>query len=161
MPVKKVMASVDLMPYSGRQWWLRPQAADRPPIYWHVASRGFALAMTAVPRKYRFGVATRFSSAAKLVMERTNWYRRHEERGLDRAEDITLHYLLNIMSNSGARYDLKLKIEGVDVLHNALNRGKGVLTVSPHSLLTFVICRFLYEIDHPPLVVAASSFVHV
>jgi hypothetical protein len=154
-------ASSDILPYSSGPWWLRPRAADRPSLYWHLASRAFAFGMWAVPRRYRFDVARRFTAALTPIVKRTSWYRAHDSLGIDRVEEIALHYVLTIMSQSGALFDLDMKIEGAEILQAALRNSHGTLIVAAHTLLSVSLIRYLHDMGYPPTTVSAAPFVHV
>ena len=154
-------ASSNLRPYSSRPWWLRPRAADRPALYWHLASRAFAFGMWTVPRRYRFKLARRFTAALKPFIKRTAWYRAHGSLGIDGVEEIALHHALSIMSNSGALFDLEMKIEGAEILRSALRKSHGTLIVAPHALLVLSLFRYLCDLGCPPTIVSAAPYVHV
>jgi len=94
-----------ITPYPPEQWWRRPTADDRPPLYWHIASRAFASAIRIVPAAYRFESARRVSSLFAPIIKRTSWYGRHESRGINTPAEVALYYALNIMSNGGALFD--------------------------------------------------------
>jgi hypothetical protein len=154
-------ASSDLLPHSSGPWWLRPRAADRPALYWHFASRAFAFGMWAVPRRYRFKIASRFTAALTPIVKRTSWYRAHDSLGIDGVEEIALHYALNIMSQSGALFDLDIKIEGAEILQGALGNSHGTMIVAPHTLLSVSLIRYLHDVGCLPTTVSAAPFVHI
>ena len=117
--------------------------------------------MWVVPRRYRFEVARRFTAALTPIVKRTSWYRAHESLGMDGVEEIALHYALNIMSQSGALFDLEIKIEGAEILHAALRNSHGTMIVAPHTLLSVSLIRYLHDVGCPPTTVSAAPFVHI
>jgi len=149
------------LPYSAKHWWRRPNAMDRPPLPWHLATRAFtALALT-VPQRHRFAITSRIALAFTPAFKSTPWYRRSQSFGLNDPEEIVLHYLLNLMSNGGALFDLDLKVEGGEVLEAALTRNKGTMIVLPHTLLAMSVCRYLHDRGLVPAIVSAAPFVHI
>jgi len=149
------------LPYSAKHWWRRPNAMDRPPLPWHLATRAFtALALT-VPQRHRFAITSRIALTFTPAFKSTPWYRRSESFGLNDPEEIVLHYLLNLMSNGGALFDLDLKVEGGEVLAAALTRNKGTMIVLPHTLLAMSVCRYLHDLGLVPAIVSAAPFVHI
>ncbi|MDQ1638986.1 MAG: Bacterial lipid biosynthesis acyltransferase [Pyrinomonadaceae bacterium] len=153
--------SSNVLPYAPGAWWLRPREADRPALYWHVASRAFAFAMWLVPRRYRFKMATRFTAALTPIVKRTPWYRKHDSLGIDGVEEIALYHALSIMTRGGVLFDLEIKIEGAEILRAALRNSHGTLMVAPHALLSVLLIRYLHDVSCPPTTVAATSFVHI
>jgi hypothetical protein len=153
--------STALLPYSAKHWWRRPKATDRPPLSWHVATRAFTAAALAVPRRHRFAIMRHVALALTPAFKSTPWFRRSESFGLNDPEEIVLHYLLNLMSNGGALFDLALKVEGGEVLEAALKKNKGTMIVLPHTLLAMTVCRYLHDLGRVPAIVAASPFVHI
>ncbi|MBD0372237.1 MAG: hypothetical protein ICV60_15450 [Pyrinomonadaceae bacterium] len=149
------------LPYSYSEWWHRPQAHDRPPLYWHVASRTFALLMWATPRPYRFGAARMMARALTPLVSRTAWYRHQRQLRMDGVSEIALHYALTIMSHSGALFDLNLKVEGAEKLDAALKKGQGVLVVGSHALLSLSLFRYLYDIGCVPAIISTAPFIHI
>jgi hypothetical protein len=154
-------ASSDIMPYAPGLWWLRPREADRPALYWHIASRAFALGMWAVPRRCRFEIARRITAALTPIVKRTSWYRAHESLGIDGVEEIALYHALNIMTRSGVLFDLEMRIEGAEILHGALRNSHGTMMVAPHALLSVLLIRYLHDVGRLPKTVAATPFVHI
>lgn len=142
-------------------WWLRPRAADRPPLYWHIASRAFAIGMWVVPRRYRFETARRLTAALTPIVKRTSWYRAHESLGIDGVEEIALYHALNIMTRSGVLFDLEMKMEGAEILHTALQNSRGTVMVAPHALLSVALVRYLHDVGRLPTTVSAAPFVHI
>jgi hypothetical protein len=150
-----------LLPYSSRSWWRVPNANDRPGPSWYVASRGFALGVRAIPKPFRFPVARKLSTNLGALLQRASWYRRQQSLGIDRPEDIALHYALNIMSNSGTLFDLPIAIEGEDVFLASLKRSRGTIILSPHTLLSMALFRLLYDRGLIPTIVSAAPVAHI
>jgi hypothetical protein len=142
-------------------WWLRPREADRPPLYWHIVSRAFAFGMWAVPQRYRFDMARRCVTVLRPIVKRTSWYRGHELLGIDGVEEIALHYALNIMTRSGLLFDLKMKVEGAEVLRTALQQSGGTIIVAPHALLSLSLFRYLHDLNCRSTIVSAAPLVHI
>lgn len=153
--------SSGILPYSHTPWWRRPQAHDRPPIYWHVASRAFALGLWATPRPYRFGAAKALARALAPLVSRTPWYREQRRLRIDGVSEIALHHVLSIMANSGALFDPEISVDGAGTLDAALKKGRGVLIVAPHALLSLLLFRYLYDINCVPTVISAAPFVPI
>lgn len=150
-----------ILPYSGARWWLRPRAHDRPPLYWHIASRAFALMILIMPRRYRFRAAVALARALTPLIRRTPWYDKQRKLRLDGVSEIALHHMLNIMSNSGAQFDMKLTVEGAEQMKAAIDEGKGVLLVAPHALLSICVFRYLHDIGCAPTIISLAPLVHI
>ena len=153
--------SPDLAPYAYAGWWRRPSAHDRPAFHWHLVSRALALALWAVPRRHRFSAAALLGRFSTPVVRRTPWYRAQRRNRIDGAGEISLYHALEVLTNSGALFDPALRVEGAEVLDDALRRGRGVLVVSPHARLSQLIFRILYDRGHVPTVVSAAPSAHV
>jgi hypothetical protein len=154
-------SSLDVAPYAYTKWWRRPQAHDRPPLYWYLLSRALALEMWAVPRRYRFSAVARLARVLTPLVRRTSWYRAQRQLRIDGDREIALYYVLEIMTNSGALFEPALHVEGAEVLSDALKREQGVLLVAPHALLSQLIVRYLYDIGNVPTVVSAAPLAHI
>lgn len=149
------------VPYAHARWWARPKEGDRPPLHWHVASRAFAAAMWAAPRRYRFRAAVAFARAFAPLARRTIWYREQSRLRIDGPREVALHHALSIMSHSGALFDLDLRVEGAEKLDAAIGRGRGVLIISPHALLSLSLFRYLYDTGRVPAIVSMAPFAHI
>src|SRR5215213_7572379 len=149
-------SSSDVAPYSYTKWWRRPQAHDRPPLYWHLLSRAIALKLWAVPRRYRFRAAALLARVLTPLVRRTSWYRAQRQLRIDGDREIALYYVLEIMTNSGALFEPVLHVEGAEVLSDALKGEQGVLLVAPHALLSQLIVRYLYDRGDVPTIVSAA-----
>jgi len=88
-------------------------------------------------------------------------YRVYGSLGIDGADEIALHYALNIMSSSGLLFDLEMKIEGAEILREALLKSNGTLIVAPHALLVLSLFRYLHDRGCFPTIVSAAPFVHI
>jgi lauroyl/myristoyl acyltransferase len=117
--------------------------------------------MWAVPRRYRFEIARRFTAALTPIVKRTSWYRAHESLGIDGIEEIALYHALNIMTRSGALFDLEMKMEGAEILHAALRNPHGTMIVAPHALLSVSLVRYLHDVGRLPTTVSAAPFVRI
>jgi hypothetical protein len=154
-------SSLDVAPYSYTKWWRRPQAHDRPPLYWYLLSRALALELWTVPRRYRFNAAARLARVLTPLVRRTSWYRAQRQLRIDGDSEIALYYVLEIMTNSGALFEPVLHVEGAEVLSDALKREQGVLLVAPHALLSQLLFRYLYDIDNVPAIISAAPSAHI
>lgn len=154
-------ASSGTLPYSPTLWWRRPQSQNRPSFYWHVASRSFALALRAVPRRYRFSAVKTTAHLLTPLVERTFWYRAQRELRIDRAKEIALHYALTIMTHSGVPFDPEINVDGAERFEAAWRKGRGVLVVAPHALLSLLLFRYLYDIGCTPTIISAAPYTHV
>jgi hypothetical protein len=154
-------SSPEAVPYSYVQWWLRPKAHDRPPIYWYLTSRIFALAIRVLPRRSRFGASTVLARMLTPLIHRTSWYRVQRKLRLDGVNDIALYYILSIMTHSGALFDPAFHLEGAENLNAALKRGQGILLVAPHALLSVSAIRYLYDVGCVPTVISTAPSVGV
>jgi hypothetical protein len=154
-------SSIGVAPYSYTKWWLRPRTHDRLPLYWHLISRAFALAMWAIPRRYRFSAALRLARVSNPIVRRLPWYRARRELRIDGVSEIALYHALEIMSNSGALFDPVLDVEGAEIFYNALSSDQGVLVTAPHALLNLLVPRNLYDAGYIPTVISSSSSIHL
>lgn len=121
------------------------------------AGRLVGLAMRVVPRRHRFGVAVRLAGVLAVLLRRTRAFGKLSHLRLNSARDISLHLLLSAMTAAGTPFDLRLRLEGEDVLERALASGRGTLVVAPHSLLSLLILRCLHDRGHAPTIIARDA----
>jgi lauroyl/myristoyl acyltransferase len=75
--------------------------------------------------------------------------------------EIALHHVLSIMANSGALFDPEINVDGAGTLGAAMKKGRGVLIVAPHALLSLLLFRYLYDINCVPTIVSVAPLVPI
>src|SRR5207253_748203 len=80
---------------------------------------------------------------------------------IDRGDEIALHYALSIMTHSGAMFDPEMSVDGAEKFDAAWKKGRGVVVVAPHALLSLLLFRYLHDIGCVPTIVSASPSVHI
>lgn len=134
---------VDVRPGSpGRSWWLIPGSA---------ATRLLA----AVPHRYRYEAARILARAVQPVLKRTTLYRTWPTR-LDGVRELALYGVMTLMDRQRVPFDPPLLLSGVELLHDDLKHGRGVLLLGLHQSLATLVPRYLHDIGCTPLIVAAS-----
>jgi lauroyl/myristoyl acyltransferase len=113
-------------------------------------------ALKAVPRHYRFDAARVLARAVEPVLRRTTLYRTWPTR-LDGVRELALYGVMTLMDRQRVLFDPRLRLPGVDLLHDDLERGRGVLLLGMHQSLATLFPRYLHDIGRTPLIVAAST----
>jgi lauroyl/myristoyl acyltransferase len=117
--------------------------------------------MRLIPRRRRFGVAMLLARAAAPFFRRTEAFREQRKGNVDGVCEIALHFVLNTLTKNGIGFDPVLIVNGHDELKRALNAGRGVLLISPHTALSLLIIRFLHDANYDPIVIAADPQMRV
>jgi lauroyl/myristoyl acyltransferase len=126
-----------------RSWWLRAGS---------VAAR----ALSVVPHHYRFDAARILARAVEPVLRRTTLYRTWLSN-LDGPRELALYGVMTLMDRQRVPFDPPLRLPGVDLLHDDIRRGRGVLLLGLHQSLATLFPRYLHDIGCTPLIVAASD----
>jgi lauroyl/myristoyl acyltransferase len=118
--------------------------------------------MRVVPFRHRFACAARLARTLALPLRATRMFS-SMRRGLrlNSEKDISLHLLLRCMSASGTGFDVPLALEGEALLREALDSGRGTVIVGPHSLLSRLLLRRLYDLGHWPTIIGAMDGIPV
>jgi hypothetical protein len=109
-----------------------------------------------VPHHYRFDVARVLARAIEPVLRRTALYRTWPTR-LDGVRELSLYGVMTLMDRQRVPFDPPLRLPGVDLLHEDIRRGRGVLVLGLHQSLATLFPRYLHDIGCTPLIVAAST----
>jgi lauroyl/myristoyl acyltransferase len=75
--------------------------------------------------------------------------------------DYSLHRVLDTLTRGGTSYPLRVRVEGREVVDEAIARGRGVLIASPHAPLCVPVLAWLDDRAFPIEAVAASDFAWV
>ena len=127
----------------------------------HVAGRCFALAMRVVPRRLRFGAALLLARAAAPLVRRTQAYGEQRKSNVDGVGEIALHFVLNNLTKHGTTFDPVIAVEGFEALEHALAKGRGVLLITPHTVLSILAYRFIYDAGLDPVGIAVDAEMRV
>jgi lauroyl/myristoyl acyltransferase len=141
---------------------LKPGASSPHRWYsFHVAGRCFALAMRLVPRRHRFGTALLLARAATPFIRRTQAYDEQRKTNVDGVGEIALHFVLNNLTKHGTTFDPVIAVNGFEALERALAKGRGVLLITPHTVLSILAYRFIYDAGLNPVGVAVDPELRV
>jgi lauroyl/myristoyl acyltransferase len=117
--------------------------------------------MRAVPRRLRYGVTVRLARAATPLIRRTQAYGEQRKRNVDGAGEIALHFVLDTLTKHGTTFDPVIAVNGYEALERALAKGKGVLLITPHTVLSILAWRLIYDAGLNPVGIAADPQLRV
>jgi lauroyl/myristoyl acyltransferase len=127
----------------------------------HLAGLCFALAMRLVPRRRRFAAAILIARAATPFIRRTEAFRNQRKGNVDGVGEIALYLILNTLTKNGTVFDPVLVIDGYEKIESALAEGKGVLVLSPHTVLSLLMGRFFHDAGLNPFMIAADPLMRI
>ena len=121
-----------------------------------------AVALRTVPYDHRYAFIMRLARMLTPLVRRSAAY-----RGLARITpvispgDYALHRVLDTLTRGGTGFPLRVRVEGQEVVDEAIARGRGVLIASPHAPLCVPVLAWLDARAFPIDAVAASDFAWV
>lgn len=127
----------------------------------HLAGLCFSATMRLIPRRRRFEAAMLIARAAIPLVRRTGAFKEQQRGKVDGAREIALHLVLNTLTKNGIEFDPDLTVHGAEELERMLAAGKGVLLISPHTVLSLLMLRFLHDAGHAPVVIAADPQMRI
>jgi lauroyl/myristoyl acyltransferase len=127
----------------------------------HLAGLGFATAMRLIPRHRRFDAALLLARAAVPLVRRTGAYQEQRRGNVDGVREIALHLVLNTLTKNGTEFDPLIIVNGREELRRAIAYGKGVLLISPHTVLSLLMVRFYHDAGYNPVFIAADPRMRV
>lgn len=119
----------------------------------------FCFTMRAVPARYRFPVARGVARAfTPLLFNRAlrRWV--HKATVLETDQDYVLSLLVTLLKNSRTKLDVPLAIDGLEHLDAAISAGRGVLLTGPHTFLSIVAIRHLYNLGYDVATVSRNPY---
>jgi hypothetical protein len=131
------------------------RAGVRARSCWLRAGGVAARALNAVPRHYRFDAARIVARSIEPVLRRTTLYKTWPSP-YDGVRELSLYGVMTLMDRQRVAFDPALRLPGVELLHDDLRRGRGVLLLGLHQSLATLFPRYLHDIGCTPLIVAAS-----
>jgi lauroyl/myristoyl acyltransferase len=142
-------------------FWKASGGAEHKWYSFHLAGLCFSAAMRLVPRRRRFGAAMLIARAASPLVRRTEAFQEQRRGNVDGVGEIALHLVLNTLTKNGTGFDPVIDIKGYEEFARAVAAGKGVLLISPHTVLSLLMVRFLYDAGHDPVTIAADPQMRV
>lgn len=127
----------------------------------HLAGAAFATAMRLVPRRRRFRAALLVARAALPLIRKTEAYREQQKSKVDGIREIALYLILDCLTKHGTRFDPVINTTNYENVERALADGKGVLTISPHTVLSLMLVRLLHDAGHDPVIVTADPNMRI
>jgi hypothetical protein len=122
---------------------------------WLRAGEVVARALSVVPYRCRFDAARVVARAIEPVLRRTTLYRTWLTP-FDGVRELSLYGVMTLMDRQRVRFEPRLRLPGVELLHDDIGRGRGVLLLGLHQSLATLFPRYLHDIGCTPLIVAAS-----
>jgi lauroyl/myristoyl acyltransferase len=116
-----------------------------PPAPLRLGRAALGLAMRAVPRRHRFAVAVHAAGAVAPLLRRLAVYQAWGVLRVESAHEIVLSRVLNAFDRILVEFDPEPRIEGEELLHAAARRGRGVLVIGPHTMLTTLLLRHFHD----------------
>jgi hypothetical protein len=123
-----------------------------------IGRAALGLAMRAVPRRHRFAAAVGAAAMAAPVVRRFGVYRAWRVFRVESAHEIVLARVLNALDRIGVEFDPTLRVDGHEHLVAAAGRGRGVLLIGPHTMLTTLLVRHIHDLELPKTVMALNAW---
>ena len=127
----------------------------------HLAGLCFAMTMRLIPRRRRFAAAMLIARAAVPLVRRTEAFQEQRRGKVDGVREIALYLVLNTLTKNGIEFDPALNVSGTEELERILAAGKGVLMISPHTVLSLLMLRFFHDAGYEPVVIAADPGMRI
>ena len=127
----------------------------------HLAGFLFAMAMRLIPRQRRFRVALLVTRAALPLIRRTEAYRELRKAKVDGLREIALYFILECLTRHGTRFDPVINVTDYEKVERALAAGRGVLSISPHTVLSVLLARLFHDAGHDPVIITADPRMRV
>jgi lauroyl/myristoyl acyltransferase len=102
--------------------------------------------MRVVPRRRRFVAAVHAAAAAAPFLRRFSVYGAWRRFRVESAHEIVLARMLNALDRIGVEFEPELRVEGEEHLLAAAARGRGVLLIGPHTMLTTLLVRHIHDL---------------
>lgn len=118
-----------------------------------------SILMRAIPRQYRFGVAVSFVRLIPHGLRHTLSPRLERRPGISSMREAILGSILEAMDYRRVRFEPVAKASRLELIHEALGEGRGVLLVGTHSNggLSRAALRLLYDADVPLTVFSSND----
>jgi len=127
----------------------------------HLVAKSIAAAIRLLPRRWRFRAAFLLARAAQPFFRRTEAYRNHENLKIDTAAEIALYLVINALTMNGTIFDPVVDIDGYDEFARICNKGRGVLLVQPHAMLTPLQFRIFHDRGLKAIGVSADKLMRI
>jgi lauroyl/myristoyl acyltransferase len=127
----------------------------------HLAGFWFAMAMRLIPRRKRFRVALLVTRAALPLIRRTEAYREQRQAKVDGIREIALYLILDCLTRHGTTFDPVIKITNYERVERALAADRGVLLISPHTVLSLLLARLFHDAGRHAVIITTDSQMRV
>jgi lauroyl/myristoyl acyltransferase len=123
----------------------------------HLAGNAVSALFRFVPRPLRFGTALAVATAAAPLLRRHPIVRGRLDMRVETACEIVAYHLLDVLTRRGVTFDPRLHIAGREHYETAVARGKGVLFIGPHTMLSTLALRELWDLGLTAAVIAPDD----
>ncbi|HEX9982384.1 MAG TPA: hypothetical protein VGF69_03895 [Thermoanaerobaculia bacterium] len=123
----------------------------------HLAGNAVSALFRFVPRSRRFGTALAVATAAAPLLRRHPIIRGRLEMRVETAREIVAYHLLDVLTRRGVTFDPRLRIVGLEHYEAALARGGGALCIGPHTMLSTLALRALWDLGQETVVIAPQD----
>jgi lauroyl/myristoyl acyltransferase len=110
--------------------------------------------MRIVPMRHRFGVAVASARTLTPLLRHLPPFRERRQWLIDSDAETTLSFALTMLNRAGVRYLPRLRFRRFEILADAVETGRGVLLVGPHSMLSLLVIQQLGELGYAPAAVS-------
>ena len=129
--------------------------------FFHLAGFLFAMAMRLIPRRRRFRAAVLVTRAALPLLRKTEAYREQRKAKVDGLREIALYLTLECLTRHGTTFDPVINVTNYESVERALATGKGVLSISPHTVLSVLLARLFHDAGQYPVSITADPRMRV
>lgn len=120
----------------------------------HIGGRATALAFRAVPRRLRFRAASTFARLIEPLIARTGAYAVRSLHRTDDLREISLDFVLLMLTRYGTEFDPIIEIRGEEILDEI--KGTPAIVISAHMMLGMLLVRVLADRGYDPVVITAN-----
>lgn len=112
---------------------------------WHAALRVLGMAISALPRAYRYRAAVFLARLFLPVVRTTRMFRERRTNVIETPGEIVLYSILNALGRAGIEFDPQLHVAGFELLERSVESGKGVLLIGARTMLGHAFVRYLAD----------------
>jgi len=131
-----------------------PNADSPPASLWRGLGTLFGQLMRLVPVRRRFAAAVSVSRWLTPLLRNLPPFRERRQWLIDSDVETTLSFALTMINRAGLRYIPRLSLRRFEIFSSAVEAGRGVLLVGPHSMLSLLTVQYLGELGYSPAAVS-------
>jgi lauroyl/myristoyl acyltransferase len=112
-----------------------------------------------LPRRLRFRTAILIARAAAPLLRFTGVVQMRAAMRIETIPEIVAYHVLEVLTRHGVAFDPVIRTPGLERFAAGLELGRGVLLVSPHSMLATLTVRSLYDIGIRVIAISPAAMI--